>query len=65
MQAGTNVNSQGKIGQSKTRNFDLYEDAGSSDSDTSRALEAYNARMNELLGGDGVNDDLQQKSLAE
>lgn len=32
MQAGTNVNSQAKIGQSKTRNFDLYEDAGSSDS---------------------------------
>ena len=53
----TNVNSQAKIGQSKTRNFDLYEDAGSSDSETS--LEAYNARMNELLGGDGVNDDLQ------
>ena len=32
MQAATNVNSQGRIGQSKTRNFDLYEDAGSSDS---------------------------------
>ena len=43
----------------------MYEDAGSSDSDTSRALEAYNARMNELLGGDEVNDDLQQKSKAE
>ena len=36
-------------------NFDLYEEEGSEDSDA-KALEAYNSRMNDLMGGAGKGD---------
>ena len=58
------LNSQNKIRNQKTRNFDLYEDAGSSDSRESRDLEVYNARMYELLGGGDSKDDLVNNHAA-
>jgi len=39
------------------QNYDLYEDAGSSDSEE-KELEAYHARMNELI--DGKKDENSQ-----
>ena len=49
MLPATALNSQ-NMPRDKTRNYDLYEDADSSDSEA-KALEAYNARMNDLLDG--------------